>query len=267
MVQLLQESYGAGFAKNKEAQAAVKALDASLSAYSAGLTTYVIQHAQQQQPPTTANTTSGTVGFVENTNEIDAAEEESKTVEETKQVHSVVKALLESCPAPAILLIQRDLTDSEGGASAGIAGNAVRVADVSDEILRIKGDALGWCRLTDGHPGHKEDASAVEVSPMVEPSTEISRDSNSDQQQANQEAVDKPKPVDTSKLKGLQVMNDFLTNTVLPVLAGGMIQAIRNDVHDPIAFLADFLLAESAERQARCEEEARQNFEDLLSNC
>jgi hypothetical protein len=243
MVQQLQDSYGAGFAKNKEGQAAVKALDASLTAYSSGLTAFDLPQTVASNGDSSAEDAEADIGRV---------------VYKTLQVHNIVKAIMAPSSASRITLLQRDITE---GAIVGVAGNSLRVQDVCDEVLRIRSDALGWCRsnLTTSLKASQE------PSPALVDVTTVENTKNPDVLPSS-ESKDKTKELDMSRMKGLQAMNDFLTNTVLPVLANGMIQAVRNDIHDPIAFLADFLLAESAERQARCEEQARQNFEDLLSN-
>lgn len=236
----------------------MKALETSLAAYSATLTTYTISlsNAEGDNASNTVDEKTGT--------------EETKVVEETKQVHSVVKAILDANMSPSVVLIQRDLTDATtAGGGMGVPGNVLRAQDVSAEILQVKADALGWCR-GDNPPVAAADTTVgdektvdVQTADTTVPTTGVTENS-----ETASEAIAPPaKPVDVNKMKGLQTMNDFLTNTILPVLATGMIQAIRNDVHDPIAFLADYLLAESSERQTRCEEEARANFEDLLKNC
>jgi hypothetical protein len=56
-------------------------------------------------------------------------------------------------------------------------------------------------------------------------------------------------------------------NTVTPILAKGIVTALRENCDDPIRFLADFLLKESATQQQQAETEAREKFEYLLNNC
>lgn len=45
-----------------------------------------------------------------------------------------------------------------------------------------------------------------------------------------------------------------------------MIQAIRDDAYDPIKFLAEFMLQESAQRQQVAYEQAKIKFEDMVAN-
>lgn len=278
LVQQLQESFGAGFAKNKEAQAAVKALESTLASYSSTLTTYT----PPPPSPSPANDLWPSIDFPNPDNVVndgagDGAVEESKASAEVdsvvpKQVHIAVKGILEAFPA-VVSLVQRDMT------TGGAATNTGRAEEVAVEVVSSKEDALGWSRSavlelaaarTAIEPATTTGASRPVSSAVGALTTSIDENTAPAPEPSAPSVPVAPstKPtVDTSKMKGLQAMNDFLTNTVLPVLGSGMIAAIRNDVADPIAYLSDYLLAESAERQARCEEEARQKFEDLLRNC
>lgn len=275
LVQQLQESFGAGFAKNKEAQAAVKTLEATLASYSSALTSY----SPPPPSPSPANDLWPSADFPNPENVGDEAVEENQGSTEgeavaPKQVHVAVKGILEAFPA-VVTLVQRDMT------TGGAATNSGRAEEVAIEVVSSKEDALGWSRAAVLERAAVP--AAVDTAATTGASRPVSSAVGALTASIDESASPVPVPessappvsvapstkstVDTSKMKGLQAMNDFLTNTVLPVLGSGMIAAIRNDVADPIAFLSDYLLAESAERQARCEEEARQKFEDLLRNC
>lgn len=57
---------------------------------------------------------------------------------------------------------------------------------------------------------------------------------------------------------------EFLSNTVLPMLASGMINILRNKPDDPILFLSNYLRRQSEMNESMTKEIARAKFYEML---
>jgi hypothetical protein len=59
-------------------------------------------------------------------------------------------------------------------------------------------------------------------------------------------------------------LESFLTASVLPQVAAGLVQIQREQPEDPILFLAEHLLKHSAGNNKQAQDKARQRFVELL---
>eukprot|EP00597_Dinobryon_sp_UTEXLB2267_P008619 CAMPEP_0170084628 /NCGR_PEP_ID=MMETSP0019_2-20121128/19766_1 /TAXON_ID=98059 /ORGANISM="Dinobryon sp., Strain UTEXLB2267" /LENGTH=617 /DNA_ID=CAMNT_0010300789 /DNA_START=495 /DNA_END=2348 /DNA_ORIENTATION=+ len=172
--------------------------------------------------------------------------------------------------------MQGDSHQAVRALEAGLPGSALRkevatdglqaLADtVCEHVAALRGQWPGW--LPSPPAAHPPPSPPPAERLPEEP---VREDSSSGAGNAAEEPADHIEALGDADRKKLtaraEKLQAFLTATVLPHVASGMVRLMRDRPADPVAFLSDFLLQQALTQRSQSCEQARKTFFDLMLN-